>query len=347
MTRSSLRIERPHRFLSRRFKLLFIFSMLFVAIFGVAYYWFYTFATQIALNQIAGELEDTLKAAAARADGDVLVSLYNDAKAVERSDGFTDDPRYWDNLAWLEEVHFIEPRGWPGTYIRDGDQLVFLTDLWANYDPDKAAKFREVCDPDPEICGDPTINFDALGGNIQVDLNPYRDQWGYWVSGYAPIYGQDGQVVAGMFLDFTAEYVLQVQNQVRDGVVLAFAISFPIMVVLVYVSSNSFTSSTIRLTRAVERIAEGDYEVDMSHVTRSYFPDENDILATVFGVMVNRVRGREQALLRRVEELEIKFDETRRRAEVREIVTSEFFHILRSKAQSMRDRIRQLAGGSL
>jgi hypothetical protein len=87
-----------------------------------------------------------------------------------------------------------------------------------------------------------------------------------------------------------------------------------------------------------ERIGEGDYEQDLSLLAKDRFPDEIDTLARVFGIMVEKVREREQSLRRRVEELQIIVDKSKRDKQVLEIVDSDFFQDLQDKAKAMRKR---------
>ena len=119
-------------FISLRIKVLATFTILFTVIFVATYYWFFLYSTERAENRIREDLMSTLVAAADEVDGDEIVALYNDGTV--REDGFTDDPRYWQNLEWFDTVHKIEPRAWPGTYIREEDSLFFVTDLWALYE---------------------------------------------------------------------------------------------------------------------------------------------------------------------------------------------------------------------
>ena len=58
--------------------------------------------------------------------------------------------------------------------------------------------------------------------------------------------------------------------------------------------------------------------------------------------MVDKVYQREQTLRKQVEELKIEIDEVRRRKDVVDIVETDFFRDLQSKAREMRER-RDLA----
>ena len=68
--------------------------------------------------------------------------------------------------------------------------------------------------------------------------------------------------------------------------------------------------------------------------------DEISTLTQVFQFMVGKVRERERKLIERVEELKIEINQTKRQAQVSEIVDSDFFKELRIKSQKMRQRVR-------
>src|SRR5215218_245083 len=99
---------RSGTFVSLRVKLLVLFTLLFTLIFAATFYWFYNFATNMALARIEEDLRDTLLSAAAAVDGDQLAALA--AEGTPNEAGYTDDPRYWEQVAWFGTVQHIEPR---------------------------------------------------------------------------------------------------------------------------------------------------------------------------------------------------------------------------------------------
>lgn len=274
-------------FVSLRIKLLVGFTLLFSAAFSAAYYWFYTYATASALQRVQEELVNTLHGAAAGVDGDELGALYTEDVPL-RADGYTDDPRYWRQVAWLDRVHQIEPRAEPYTYIK-GEQpkeLIFITSAGAMRDPPFGAKFLEHY-----IANNPAPNYQGL---VTTTLEPaYTDKFGYWISGYTPIYDSQGNVVAAIGVDFQADYVDQVQAGIRRSVILAFAATYVTLILLVYLVSRAFTAPIIRLTRAAQHISEGAYEQGVNELAANRaldpVPDEIEGLAAVFQNMVDRV----------------------------------------------------------
>jgi hypothetical protein len=343
MTTANTSSTHSKRFVGLRLKLLVAFSALFTVVFAATYYWFFQYSTTNALLKIQEDQIDTITGAAQQIDAEALLALYREGQP--NADGFSDDPRYAANMAVLERIHQIEPRAYSGTYILEGDNLVFLTDIWANYDVDRAAPFLYVCEPVECADGDAdTATAIALAtsaireGRVEIKDGIVEDQWGRWSSAWAPIRDDSGNVVAGLFLDFEAAYVDEVQRQVETQIAIAAVISYLIVFVMVYVVSSQLTQPVVALTKAAERIGEGDYKQDLSKLTNVRLRDEISTMAEVFQIMVGKVYQREQTLIRQVEELKIEIDDNKRRSQVNEIVDSEFFQELQEKSRAMRRR---------
>jgi hypothetical protein len=95
-------------YVSLSLKMLILFTVVFSVIFAVAFFWFYRFATDMALERITQDMVITLHGAADGVDGDELATLFGEG--VVRDDGYTDDPRFWAQIDWLATVTGIEPR---------------------------------------------------------------------------------------------------------------------------------------------------------------------------------------------------------------------------------------------
>jgi len=365
-------------FISLRWKLLIGFTLLFTVVFAGAFYWFYTFATARAEERIKDDLIDTLKGAAGGVNGDELLALSKDGKpnaagaawlAASEADrdgtanaaqlaeaaksqygqaapiGFSDDPRYQHQMDWLDTVHHIEPRAWPYLYVQGGAEkkIIYIADLWARYDPSKATPFLFQKNSKQSYKGlkDLTYRLDSQG-----NFSTYTDQWGRWVSAYIPVKNSSGALVGAMGIDFQADYVDQVQQAIRDKVVVAFAVTYLTLFALVFLISGAFTRPIVALTKAAALIGEGNYEQDLSFLSGGRLRDEIGILANVFAIMVGKVYQREQTLRRQVEELRIEVDEAKRQKQVSDIVDSDFFQDLQTRARDMRKRGQRSSGES-
>ncbi|MEB3356669.1 MAG: ATP-binding protein [Synechococcales bacterium] len=331
-TASTIRREQSSQFLSLRVKLLVGFSLVFSIVFAGAFYWFYTFTTDKTISRLRADLRSTLEGAVAGLDVDELMELY--AEGERNAEGFSDDPRYQRQIDWFETVKSIEPRAWlysfkvgnPTTNRREGvspvvagqPETVYLVDLWANYDPSKAVRFLEPDDASSRA------RLVVETGTLIEEPKIYSDDWGTWLSAFAPLKNDQGEVVAVLGLDIEADYVFQIQEKIRNRVLLSFVITYGILFVLIYVLSGILTRHLTELTRSAERIAAGDYNralslsqqhsgvrrdpgrsphsphlhlwQDVTDGVRESMRDEMSILAQAFAVMVESIRTRERQI---------------------------------------------------
>ena len=322
------------RFISLQVKLLVGFTLLFTLIFSGVYYWFYSLATADALASIKESLTYTIDGAVAGIDGDEFAALVRDGQ--RNAAGLTDDPRYASELAWLTKVHSLDPRAYPYSYIPgpdvNGKQTnLFIVDFLQVADPARAAGFKESW----------TLNSgDSRGGFEQLTykLTPYTDKWGSWVSAYAPIKDSSGNVVGALGVDFRADYVYQVQDNILKQFVPTIILTYVVLVILVFALSRTLTEPVRKLTRAARCIADGDYEQHLTGPRAPRLHDEISTLTNVFELMVAKVRQREQILVKKVEQLTIEIDEAKRKREVSQIVDTDFFQGLQGRADELRRR---------
>lgn len=329
--------EKKSIFISLRVKLMIGFTLLFSLVFAAAFYWFYTFAEQVAISRIQEDMVSTLQGAIKQIDGDELVALAREGKPD--ASGFkSDDPRYKKMLQWLETVHELEPRAWTYLYVpgNETNEIIYVVDLQVDYDLDRASKFQlhYVSNKGFITGGLKELTLHTTDG-VFAD---YPDEYGEWVSAYAPVYDLNGKPVAGMGVDFQADYVQSVRQSVINNIVVAFIITYGILFLLVFLVSGAFTKPIQRLTKAAERIGEGDYQQNLKDIQSGRSCDEITKLAYVFEIMVDKVYQREQSLRHQVEELKIEIDEAKRHSQVREIVDSDFFRDLQEKAKVLKGR---------
>ena len=332
MAAESPSTRRTH-FIGLRVKLWLGFTLLFTVVFAVAFYWFYNFASATALQRIQEDLLTTLKGAAAGVDADQFIAL--SAEAQPRADGYTDAPQYWEHVKWLTLVHDLEPRAWIYTYVKGAapGEILFIGSNGAVFTPPVGVKFRESA-----IVPGASPIWRGLQEMVPKDnFAPYQDQWGKWITAYTPIVNRQGTAVGGLGIDFQADYVYEVQQGIRQRVGIAFAVTYAVLFLMVYLISLTLTRPIIRLTSAAQRIAEGDYQQDVA-VGTPRFPDEISALAKVFALMAAKVYQREQTLRRQVAELKIEIDVTKRHQQVSEIVDTDFFQDLQARARVLRQR---------
>lgn len=329
-------------------KLLIGFSVVFSVVFAGAFYWFYNFTTYKTIARLRADMRSTLEGAIARIDEEELIALYQQGDPNEA--GFSNDPRYFNQLAWFQTVHTIEPRAWLYSYIvapasenrragaaavnSDELEIVYLVDLWALHDPSKAAGFLES-----DVAG--VAAHHVYRNNTLFQSEIYQDKWGEWMSASAPIgsVGEDAILVLG--LDIEADYVSQVQQAIRQRVLIAYIITYAILFVLIYTLSEALTKRLSKLTQSAERISSGNF----ASLTQDRFPDELNRLAQVFEQMVNSIRNREQLIRegkQAEDEMRLALKEEREVNELKSRFVSMVSHELRTPLTILRTSLELL-----
>ena len=342
---------KPRRalYVKLQFKLALVFTLIFSVVFAAAFIWFYNYATGVAKTRIGESLQDDLKAAVERIDGNMFIALYDEAEPTLFSDRgnsdpdddvyYTDDPRYWQIAEWLHTVRMVDPNAQPWTFVRadqstDPTGFYYVVDGLALDDPlpDNTVNFKEH---DTAIDGK---LFNGLDSTVVYLDDVYEWEGEHYVSGYAPIKNAAGDVVAGLGIDYRARYLINVETEIRNLAIPAFVLTYVVLFGLVYVTSQILSRPIVQLTNIAARIGEGQYEQDFTSIQNRRFPDEIGTLADVFQVMIGKVAKREEKIKQQVAELQIQIDHSKRDEQVKEIVDNDFFQNLQSKAFEMRSR---------
>lgn len=249
-------------------------------------------------------MQTTLEATAARVDVNELMALY--AEGEVNAAGFSNDPRYLNQIQWFEKVHQIEPRAWLYTLtlgnsitnrratrmvVEPGEpEVIYLVDLWANYDQSKAAKFLQS-----DFVSLPVRQVFETGQLVEVS-RIYTDRWGTWMSAFAPLRDESGAIVAVLGLDISAQEIFQIQRAVRNNVLLSFIVTYAVLFFLLYVFSGLLTQRLKAVTDLSRNIKQGNYSDRSSYAQEGHFADEMSILARALNSMLDSIQMREQTI---------------------------------------------------
>ena len=248
-------------------------------------------------------MEDTLNGATAGVNVRELLQLYREG--TPNQEQFSDDERYHSQLAWLKLVNSIEPRAWLYTYVPtsndlrprrnsepvSGYEVIFLVDAWSDVDADKAAKFLEP------YSASEWMQMSLEQGKLVQRPQPYADAWGSWISAYAPLFDDSGQVVAGMGIDIELDYVQSVRRGILFETLQWYAIAYGLLFAIIYWLSGVLTKNLTSLTYSARLIGAGDYESGVQFEAPRWFPDEMNTLAEVMEATLDQIRTREQLIL--------------------------------------------------
>jgi HAMP domain-containing protein len=176
------------------------------------------------------------------------------------------------------------------------------------------------------------------GLEAPIGQSPFTNEDGSWIAAYAPVVGDDGTVVAAVGVDYPLSYLEDVRSGAVRVVVPLLLSGYVGLLLLVLVVSTWLTRPLKRLTVATTRIAEGEYDLDLSEVLKTRFPDEMAVLAESFTTMAEKVRIRERTLTQQVRQLRVEIDAAKREQAVAEITESDYFASIAAKADAMRRR---------
>jgi len=326
-----------------RWKLAAVFAGTLTVLFALATLWVLSFATGIAQDRVVEQLHDTAVGGAAVTDADAFRRLTQLPAVADTSSesglGYPDDPLYERSARRLLDLRTVVPEASPYTYFRDptDGRLYFASSYGYFSQPRFGVPFRM---PVADVVGESTAALMAAGLDGPTDQPAYDDGYGSWISTYAPIRDGAGEVVGAIGVDYPLEYVRQVRGDVAGRLLVMFAVIYAVLMAVVLVITTGVVRPLKRLNAAARRVADGEYDLDLTALVKTRFPDEMSELSSSFADMATRVAARERSLKTEVERLRVEVDEGRRSAAVSEIVDTDFFAELTGKADALRKRMQ-------
>jgi HAMP domain-containing protein len=304
-------------------KLLLVFMLLFTAAFAGAFLWFNDFATEKALQNLQEQLTTAAKTAASMIDPNELMQVYET--------GMEGDPQYEHIAAQLRLVRDGNDR-FESIYImvRSDTPGILITVVSGSEDAQGRLHLRETYDASAF-----TEMLQGFDGPI-ADTDYGADEYGVWLSGYAPIRDAAGAGLAIVGVDMTAEEVILVQNQVQTASILGFVIAYVVIFLGAFYLSGSITRSLRQITGAAGTVEAGEEFAPETLAKVAGGRDEIGQLARVFSRMAVQIQAREKELKKQVAMLTIEIDEIKRQKQVAEIVENDSFKELQERARALR-----------
>ena len=340
--------EGKKRYLSLRIKIWFAFILIFTPVFVASYIWFYLYTSERVLYSVSEDLVQTVEGAIEGMDVEGFVALYEEESAnnplcpPKLGDGpaesgyYPENELYWEHVTWLSIVEHIEPEANVYTYIKGDEpgEVIGIGSSGALRDPVVGFKF----------CQSYTSTTSRIYEGLSYPVNvwePYADSFGEWITTYTPIYDSNDEIVGAIGIDILASYVQEVQNGIVRNGLIAFVVSYVLIFGLVYLMSGIVTRPLVALATVSQEIGDGNYDQDLDALGNTgKWEDEIDTLSDTIKIMIEKVAQREQKLRKRVHQLEIMIDTTKREEEVKDIVESDFFKDLQTKAKDMRQQFK-------
>ncbi len=143
--------------------------------------------------------------------------------------------------------------------IKEQNELTYLY----TYAPLSNESVQFVVDAAEDACGigeaynDVTSGMmEALKGQGGADQQFHSDEWGTYLSGYAPIKNEQGEIIGGIGVDMTAEKVISLKKQLAVKLYILILGSMVIGMILAIVLANKITGSIIKVNEKIAEIAD-------------------------------------------------------------------------------------------
>jgi len=348
--------------LGMRWKLLIAFGLAFTAFFIVLAIWILRFSTNSANDRLKDTLQSLSEGGSQSIDGDEFASLVASGVQVEpgttypanagtlagtvatKESVYPTDAAYWAHNRALADIRLTNPEASPYTFAVDASGVVRFVGSWGalgypimGEDAPAGGQFLQNV---TEIIDETTLGYFKRGLSETTFQPAYTDAVSRWISVYTPIKDEAGKVVGAIGVDYDMAYVSKVRRDVQRSLYPVFAIAYVLLLGLVFFLSGQFAKRISRLNTVTRKVADGDYDVDISSSANSVFPDEMTELANSFLTMTKKVGERERTLTQTVQVLRVEIDEAKRKDAVSEIVDSDFFNDLTKKAGAMRAKVK-------
>lgn len=240
---------------------------------------FYINAKNSLTNQLRAHLTNLAKTSAQMID----VEKHNKLKKVEDEK----TPEYQELKGVLQKIRDANPG---------------IRDIYTVIKTDKPGIWQFILDgeEDPKLVS-------HIGATYQVEKFPEmqkafseasadndltKDEWGYYLSGYAPIKDKTGKTVAMIGLDFSAEGVIKEESQITMVAELIILFGSLMSWYFCRKIANGFYIPILILINATRRIANNDFDCEIPVKRR----DEFGQLAISFNEMARRLKEYDQKL---------------------------------------------------
>lgn len=170
-----------------------------------------------------------------------------------------EESEYWDSVYDALTV-FLNEGGVEYVYLagsKSSDSLIFLVDT----DPEDPADFGEELDGDDDA-------FTAMAGTACVNAEPTSDEWGTFLTAWAPVMNNN-KAVAAVGIDVSYDEVIADLNQVRMTIIIVCTVVFVLLFVLLLLISTILKKGFVRINRKIEDLNDGSGDLTKKIEDRS------------------------------------------------------------------------------
>ena len=273
-------------------KLTIIFCLFAVLISGLTSYFLYQTALNQVMEDIRRRLHDIVAIAPAAIDAELHAGL-----AAQEQEG---SPEYRTVRSVLQtirdsstDIHFIYTMR-PGP----NGEILFVVDAETN-----SADIAHLGDEYTKASDLLRANFANLDRPL-VEKDVYIDNWGTWLSGYAPIVAPDGRRVGVLGIDIAADTITAYKRHLLGLALGIFGLTLPLTLILGYFIGLRLARPIVAIKKSAEQIGRGDLDLTIDVGRR----DEIGALAVSFNEMARNLKDSRAELNAMMEDYRDLFD---------------------------------------
>ncbi len=178
-------------------------------------------------------------------------------------------------------------------------RIVFVVD--AEEDPEDAVPLGEVYDDASDLLRQIFTGLD----HPVVETEFYTDEWGTWLSGYAPIYRADGTRAGILGVDIPAATVTKYRQSFLLRALLVFAAILPALLFIGQALGKRIASPVLAMKQWAQRVGQGDLDARLNMGGT----DEIGVLAKAMDEMASGLQESHQNLSKLMHKYRSIFDE--------------------------------------
>ena len=251
---------------------------------GVSSILYFNFKTELR-NSLRHRLENITTLAALQQDGDALLNVQqeNDENFVKIRD---------TNLKIRQsepELRFVY------TMRKDTQgNIYFVVDAGLPTEEGYSPFGTVYEEPSPVL----VTNFDSMSGTL-LEADFYTDEYGTWLSGYAPVLTSNGERVGVLGVDISANTILAQEQRYLSRLIIIVLPSLLLIVVGGVVFANYLAKPIVNLRDMANKISQGEFNAHIENIPKTRELAE---LSLDLNSMTDNLRGLINDLEQRVAE---------------------------------------------
>ena len=292
---------RKKTYLSISLKIWFTFTVLFIPISIFMYVWIYNATVEHELDTLTTDLTHYVDGIVSTIDTDDFKALYEEEAArnencpppagmpfEDEKNGYfpRENPLFLQHMEWIKNTVALHPERGVYTYVASSEKGYVLTigSSWYFTNPKESFRFCQLYEA-------PNMYKTASEGERINIWEPYHDEYGYWITSFAPIRDENGVIIGGVAVDVPASLVVAIQKEhFRRYLIFSVVTALMFFLVLYYLSQIIFRPIT-RLAALTGGVKDGTSVADFSTVKQQsvWLRDEIDDLVFSVEDMLSRL----------------------------------------------------------